>query len=176
MMDQFVEFLKSPNRESFFALRNILLASEHYDPYSDPFNRVLQLLDAGELGEAQEAISTAMPNLLLSPRAHLMSAVIAEKAGDERHAQAERFIAAACAEGMVATGNGSKDTPYAICRISDEHDILEYLGKTFSDQSLVHDGDRHLDVMNCKDGTEVWFDITEPYNKLEERLRPRGTE
>ena len=60
MMDQFVEFLKSPNRESFFALRNILLASEHYDPYSDPFNRVLQLLDAGKLnGRAQFCDSRA---------------------------------------------------------------------------------------------------------------------
>ena len=80
------------------------------------------------------------------------------------------LVAATCCEGILATGDGTKEKPYLVTRTSDEYDILQYLDKQFGGQALVSDGDRNFDVMTCSDGTELWFDITDPFKKLEESL------
>ena len=80
----------------------------------------------------------------------------------------EAFVAATCCEGILTTGEGSKSQPYLVLRTSDEHDIVRYLDKKFAGQALVHDGDRHLDHVRCDDDFEIWFDITDAYNKLGE--------
>jgi hypothetical protein len=72
MKDLLIDFLKSPDRESYLSLRDAVVSSDQYEPYSFELEEVGKLLDAGELTEARERISASMPNLLLSPRAHLM--------------------------------------------------------------------------------------------------------
>jgi hypothetical protein len=170
MKEQFVDFMESPSRDTYLAVRGTLLASPDYKPYSDELNGIDGLLEIGSFAAVQETIARSMPNLLLSPRAHLFLSLAAEKSNDENAAGMERFIAAACVEGILATGDGSRDRPYLVCRSTDEYDVLQYLGKEFRGQALVHDGDRHFDLMECEGGTEIWFDITAAYNKLEERF------
>jgi hypothetical protein len=70
MKELFAKFLQSPDRESYLAVRAALVASEHYDPYSREFNTIEELIDAGKLADALEQLMAAMPNLLLSPKAH----------------------------------------------------------------------------------------------------------
>lgn len=168
MKELFLHFLESPDRDSYLAVRNALISSEHYDPYSDEMDKINELLDAGKLEEAREKLSESMPNLLLSPSAHLTISFIAEKSDDEKGAKMEGFIAATCCEGVLATGDGTKDNPYIVVRTSDEHDVVQYLGKQFTRQSLIEDGNRYFDRINCDDGSELWFDVTDPYNKLGE--------
>jgi hypothetical protein len=127
-----------------------------------------ELLDQGRYGDARTRLSESMPNLLLSPRAHLVLALIAEKTGDEKGSQMERYIASSCAEGILATGDGSKGSPYVVLRTSDEHDVVQYLGKEFTRQALINEEARHYDVITCADGSELWFDITIPYNRLQQ--------
>ena len=125
----------------------------------------------GQVGEeATERLAQAMPNLLLSPRAHMVFAFIADKTGDEKTAEVEQLVAAACCEGILATGDGTKANPYLVVRTSDERDVMHYLDRQFKQQSLVEDGDRHLDLIECEDGSEMWFDITDAYAKLGESL------
>jgi len=106
MKELFFKFVESPDRESYLAVRNALVSSEHYDPYSNELDKIDELLDAEKLDEAREKVSASMPNLLLSPRAHLTIAFIAEKANDEKAAKMEGLIAAICCEGILATGDG----------------------------------------------------------------------
>jgi len=166
MRRDFVKFLASPDRHSYLCIRGLVVASGQYNPYSDEPEKVDQLLQDGQLEEARSTISEALPNLLLSPRAHLVLAVIAEKTGDKEAAQAERLIARICAEGILASGSGSRAEPYPVVRTSDEYDVLSYLGKELKLQELVHDGGRHLDVMRCEDGSEIWFDVTDAFDRL----------
>jgi hypothetical protein len=170
MRDLFFQFVKSPNRDTYLALHEAVSSSEQYNPYSDEMSSIHELLDQGRYADARTRLSESMPNLLLSPRTHLFLALIAEKTGDEKGAQMERYIAAACAEGILATGAGSKGSPYLVLRTSDEHDVVQYLGKEFARQALINDAARHYDVMTCADGSELWFDITLPYNKLQQTL------
>jgi len=170
MKEQFIRFMGSPSCETYLAVREALLALPDYKPYSDELNSIARLLEAGSVAFVQEKISESFPNLLLSPRAHLYLGLAAEKLNDEHSAGMERFIAATCVEGILATGDGSKEQPYLVCRSTDEYDVLQYLGKEFRGQSLVDDGDRQFDVMQSDDGSEIWFDITAAYKTLERRF------
>ena len=164
MDDLFRRFLESPNRESYMAVRSALVSSEYYDPYSRETDAIEDLLEAGKLEAARERIFAAMPNLLLSPSVHFMLSFIAQSSQHQERAKLEEFIAVACCEGILSTGEGTKSEPYVVVRISDEYDILRYLGRQFRSQALIHDGDSHFDLLEC-DGSELWFDITDAFNR-----------
>lgn len=121
--------------------------------------------------EAQAALEKAMPNLLLSPRAHPCAAMAAEGLGEAEKAKAERDAAAKCIEGMLATGDGSPEKPYTVSRVSDECDLLRHLKKARNVQGLRQKDGKSFDVMQCADGTEVWFDITAVFASMANRLK-----
>lgn len=171
MRELFFKFIECPDRDSYLAVCQSVVSSTQYNPYSDEIRDVHALVEEQRYEDARSRLSEAMPNLLLSPRAHLLLAMIADKTGDKQGAQAEGLIASLCAKGILATGNGSKEKPYVVVRTSDEHDVVQFLGKRFSGQALVEEGPRCFDVIQCDDGSELWFDITVPYNKLQETFR-----
>lgn len=170
MKQLFATFLESPDRESYLAVRAALVASQHYDPYSREMRKVNELLDAGQLDEARQTLMASMPNLLLSPEPHLAAACIAKELNDEQGKKMAALIAVRCCRGILATGDGTKGKPYIVARPSDEHDVLQYLGKQLSLQALSEEGKRHFDFIRCTDGSEMWFDITDAMNKFAERL------
>jgi len=170
MQELLLQFVQDPNAENFLALRNSLIESERYDPYSDEMTLVDSLIESEKWSEAQEALGTAMPNLILSPRAHLMMSFIAEKLDQEMAQKMEGFLASACCQGIVETGDGTKESPYLVTRTSDEYDVLSYLQKEFVEQSLVHVDEKSFDVVKCSDGTELWFDISVCFGKLKDKF------
>jgi hypothetical protein len=64
---------------------------------------------------------------------------------------------------IMKTGDGTRQHPYLVARISDEYDVLFALGKERGTQKLCSEKDRFLDVQICLDGTQVCFDVTDPY-------------
>ncbi len=136
-------------------------------------DRVWDLIKEKKFKEAREKLEKAMPNLLLSPRAHGMAAMAAEGLDDAAKAKAERDAAAKCVEGMLATGDGSADKPYLVTRVTDEYDLLRHLKKVRDAQGLRHKDGKAFDVMSCTDGTEVWFDITVVFGSMAKRLKAR---
>ena len=164
-MDRFLglfsAFVDSSDRDAFLAVRQQLLSSEHFDPNSDKFELIEELVVDNRFDDAAEQLGQAMPNLILSPRAHLLSALVARKRGDSQSEQTAFKIAAACCQGIISTGEGNRDAPYIVTRTSDEYDVLQFLDKEFKRQTLKLDGQRRFDVMESTDGLEFWFDITE---------------
>lgn len=170
MRELFFEFVKAPSRNTYLAIHEAVVSSEQYNPYSQEMSSIQDLLDEERYEDARRSLSEAMPNLLLSPRAHMLMGFIAEKTGDADGSQLERYFASACAEGILATGQGSKESPYVVLRTSDEHDVVQYLGKEFVSQALINEEPQHYDVITCADDSEFWFDISIPYNKLAQTL------
>lgn len=171
MNEQFRSFLQSPNRETYLALRNKIISSESYQPYSDEFEIASELYGEQKLQQARDTLQKSMANLLLSARAHQLLGFLHSKTSDVQAAQAELMIANACVEGILATGNGSVDSPYIVVRTSDEHDVIDHLGKELESQSLSHINNKHLDLIRCKDGTEYWFDITDAFEQLKKKFK-----
>lgn len=174
MRELFINFVQSPDRDSYFAIREAVRASEHYQPYSADLREVFKLMNEDRLHEARELLAVSMPNLLLSPAAHWIGAQLAEKAQDVNRAAMEQFVAAICCEGIRSTGEGTQETPYVVLHPSDEHDLLHYLGKEPQSQSLIVDGDRHLDCIECTDGSTLWFDITDAFRMLDDMVDDRA--
>ena len=108
------------------------------------------------------------PNLLLSPRLHLLAGLAERKLGNDENADTELAISRQCLAGILSTGDGSQQSPFLVLRTSDIYDVLDHLNKEPQTQSLVHRGERSFDVMRCQDDSEYWFDISEPFQKLEQ--------
>jgi len=170
MRELFLAFLQSPSRDTYLAVRSALISGPAYDPYARDILDVVELIEQERFIDADELLRAAMPNLLLSPRAHLCAAMIAEEAGDEERRRMEGAVAYACVQGILSTGDGTKQHPYVVTRTSDEYDVLQFLDKELGGQSLCEEGDRHYDLLRCKDGSEMWFDVTDPYGKLGDQL------
>lgn len=171
---QFAAFLKKPTRETFVVVRKSVVSSPKYDPYGTDPDDLRELADKGRLEAARQKFAEAMPNFLLSPRAHRYLATAARKAGDLDTAKKEIVIARKCIEGILATGDGSREKPYLVTRVQDEYDVLPHLNREKDSQGLVLDDGRSYDVIQCKDGSEVWFDITEVFECLKRRFKKKG--
>ena len=165
-----IEFVQDPSSGNFLALRSALIGSEHYDPYSDEMDQIDLLIENEKWSDAQEALGLAMPNLMLSPRAHLAMSFVAKKMGNEMAEKLEGFLASAFCQGIIETGDGTKESPYLVTRTSDEYDVLAFLQLEFAGQSLLESEGRAFDLVKCNDGTEIWFDISDCYKKLKDQF------
>ena len=165
MFEDFIQFIKSPDRDTYLTLQERIISSDAYEPYSDELDIADELYGQQKIEEAQNIIQNGMPNLMLSPIAHQLLGLLFHKLGDEQSAQMEIMINRACIEGILTTGDGSVNNPYIVVRPSDEFDLIRHFEKEIKQQSLTHKGDKHLDLIVCKDDSEYWFDITNAYSQ-----------
>ena len=174
MRDLFAAFLDDPTRERFLAVRQALVADPAYDPYSTDLDDAENLFTEKQYAAAHRRLSDAMPNLLLSPRAHLIASLAARELDDTKAHEFENFVCFRCLDGLLATGDGGEDQPFLVLRTSDIYDVLLHQQKELAQQSLVQKGGRSYDHMTCTDGTELWFDVTDAYERLRQQLGGGG--
>lgn len=152
--------LSDPTPESLDALRAAVRAAPGFDPELRVRERAEELLGAGDPVGAVQAVEATMPGSLFSPRAHALLAAGFERS--ERGADASRHarLARASLDSILSTGDGTRERPWSVLRISDEYDVVASLGTRPSDQSLVRDGQRTIDVLTCADGRQLHFDVS----------------
>ncbi len=186
----FDAFLEKPTQENYFQVLDALCRHPAYNPYSAELEEVAHLLENRRYEEAKAKLDQAMPNLLLSPRAHNYYRVIAEAAGDAQEAQRRDQIAQKCLQGILTSGQGMVDpaagepkqgqapmAPFHVARVSDEYDLVRALGKRarVHSQSLRSINGRWYDVLRCSDETGqvfyIWFDVTRPMSALSRQIR-----
>ena len=78
----------------------------------------------------------------------------------ENEAEGEKAMGRLIIKSILATGKGTKKKPYAVMRVEDERDVLAALRKQPGPQFLMMGNNRVLDLLQCSDGSEVYFDIT----------------
>ncbi|WP_288434698.1 DUF4919 domain-containing protein [uncultured Chryseobacterium sp.] len=164
MYEKVFEFLTDPTKETFLKCRELVINDPEYDPYSEDLENMQDLLNKGKF---EEVILYKNVNILLSPRAHIYKYFAYKELGDEKGRNIEMTIAQFIFECLVKTGEGTQDAPYMITRISDERDIVrQHLNKKDVSQNLIRDGDKIMDVLTMDDGTQLYFDIKVPYQRL----------
>jgi hypothetical protein len=143
------------------------------------FARLQAWLAAGRIDEVRTELSSLPQWLKLSPRVHELAALAAEQAGDENDAEIERFLFTICVQGILASGDGSVDHPYVAVQLEDETVLLSLLGRDSFSQAVVPVGNRLLDVVLCRDGSEVCFDVTHAmatsFHRVMPAAKPRTT-
>jgi hypothetical protein len=174
MRELLVSLLKEPTKETYLALREAIVASGRYEPYSNELSSINSLIEHERFEAALRSMQEAMPNLLLSPQAHLMNAFVLSKLENKDSAEMERRLAWCCLEGMMATGDGSEEHPYAVLRVEDERDLLRYLRKELVKQELISRAKQRLDRVECTDGSVVWFDVSTALDALDAQMAGKG--
>lgn len=169
---QFRQFVESGAERTgqYDRLRARIVRSDDYEPYSQQLNDIARLIDEARFDLAREQFESSLPNLLLSPRAHEMMAQVAAVEDDPELAAEESRAAMACLEAIAATGDGTREHPYRVLRASDEYDFLAYIRAIMVKQQVVHLDGKHYDVLQCNNGREIWFDITDAYQKLDDAM------
>lgn len=167
MRERFFAFVEEPTADAFRAVRADVVAHEKYDGYSRDLDAMDEAVQQKRFADVGRLFGDAQPNLLLSPRAHMLLSLALRELGHTEAADIERFIFFRCIDGILTTGDGSRDRPYLVLRLSDEYDVLMALDKRLQSQGLTHGDDDHsYDVLHCEDGSEVWFDITDPFSAM----------
>jgi hypothetical protein len=158
------EFLANPTKETFLKCRELVINDPEYDPYSEDLENIQNLLNERKF---EEVIQYVNVNILLSPRAHIYKYFAYKELGDEKGRSIEMTITQIIFECLEKTGDGTKEFPYMITRISDERDLVRHhLNKQDVSQNLVKDGDKIMDALTLDDGTQLYFDIKDPYQRL----------
>ncbi|WP_422104823.1 DUF4919 domain-containing protein [Winogradskyella sp.] len=167
MTDTFFDFIRTTTNENFISSQEEVFNHSSYNPYSEDLDVIEDFLDKEELVKAVEYNNI---NVILSPRAHLYKNYALDKMNKEKEAQAELIFAHKIMEGISLTGNGTKEMPYMVTRVSDEKDMLRYFQEEFKSQSLVKNENSILDLIQCQSGKEIYFDITRPYLRMQELM------
>lgn len=162
MKELLASYLASPTLDKFMSLRDAVMGSDGFNPYSSEMDDNQQLLDSDEHEKILGFVSENLwPNHLLSPRAHLHMAHACIKLGKEDQAELEGLMYERLLQGIELTGTGTKEEPFLVTRTSDEYDYLREHRLTLNSQGLIEIDDREFDVMSTKEQGDIWFDITD---------------
>lgn len=161
MHAEFQALIELPTAENFRQVRELVLAQSSYDPLGLELAALEQAGHRRAWRKASNLASEMMERWLLSPRFHYWVALAADALGDEADAELERFLFGACLDALASTGDGSRERPYLVTHLADVYDLLAWRGLDPESQSLVRRGDRHCDLVQTKEGLQVWFDVTE---------------
>jgi hypothetical protein len=170
----FERYLREQSLESFMRLRDAVIALPGYEPYSNYKLEAHSLLEKTEFDKAVKYLMSKMPGWLLNPGIHKLLSFAFHKLGDEDKAKSEYALARLFLNAILSTGDGSEARPYLVSSVTDEYDVLEHLGRHLQQQTLIERGDKRYDRFDCKDGSQIWFDITVPlthFGKMAKAMR-----
>ena len=160
MEREFIRFVEQPTADSYLEARDAMLQIEPATLTAGDLLELGRLLAAGQHDKLLSRTESLPASAALSPRVHYFAAEAATAVGDLERAELERFLFVVCLQGILATGDGTQQRPYAVCHLSDENDVLEALEKTPAGQTLAQLEDAVCDVIDCHDDSQVWFDVT----------------
>ena len=166
------DYLHAPSPEKFRLLQQTVAASPDYSPYGVSFGNAGKLFKEGKFAEAESVLKTVFWNYVLSPRLHLMLGIASDKQGNQMKARMGFGMANRCVEGILSTGTGHRDKPYRVLHVEEEYDVMDKLGKKVKRQALVKADGQHFDMLECEDGSTVYFDIAIPHGRLGRQVSP----
>ena len=156
MRQAIARFLEEPTGRRFLtAWKSLTKSRKQVD-----FARLRTLLSQGKTQSVRDYLEALPQWLRLSPRVQELAVLVAEMEHDPDEAELSRFLFATCLEGILAAGDGSPENPYLAVQPADEAAVLAVLGREPASQALVESKGRCLDVILCRDGGEVCFDVT----------------
>jgi hypothetical protein len=160
MQRQLTAFVERPSRETYLAVRDAVLREAPLPIVAADLAELDRLLDQEEYDAVLDRIDALPVSKVLAPRVHYLAAEAAAGRRDAEAIELERSLFVLTLQGLLATGDGTRDNPYIVCHATDEYDVLAALGREAARQSLVGLGSKLFDVLTCDDGREVWFDVT----------------
>ena len=141
-------------------LRDAVRATPGFDVGLDVVGAVSPAMARGDHAAVVEVVEGLMPGAFFSPSAHAALGAARAALGDDARAQAERRTQVLALESIRSTGDGTRERPWSVLRISDEYDVLRADRRSPREQTLLVVDGRSLDRHVCEDGSEAWFEVS----------------
>ena len=141
-------------------LRDAVRAAPGFDVGLDVVGAVSPAMARGDHEAAVAIVQALMPGAFFSPSAHAALAAAHAALGDDTRAEAERRTQVLALESIRSTGDGTRERPWSVLRISDQYDVMRADRRVPREQTLLVVGGRSLDRQVCEDGSETWFEVS----------------
>jgi hypothetical protein len=153
-------YLRAPDDANRRAVREVLASRGNYDPELSVERVAAPYLSKKSYADLIQHLLDLMPGAMLSPSAHQLLAEAYTQLGDGRAAQHQETLADLSMKAVLASGEGTASSPWAVLRVSDEHDVVAHFGHTSEHLRYEERDGRLLDVHLADDGRKVWFDVS----------------
>ncbi len=160
LADLAVSYAESGDPGDLARLRQAIRTSPGFDPGLDVAGAVAPLFARDAHQEVVTLVHGLMPGAFFGPSAHAALGAAYEGLGDTTRAQRERRTQALALDSILSTGDGTRNQPWSVLRVSDEYDVLRSQERSSREQASVVDGGRSLDRHECDDASQAWFDVT----------------
>ncbi|MEZ6104095.1 MAG: hypothetical protein R3E01_34575 [Pirellulaceae bacterium] len=167
MHKAYESFLINPTADGYLRLRKKIVANRSLSRHWEELAQVARLMRRGAFDDVLAAGEAMFPAWMLSPRWHYYMGLAALRLHDGESAEIERFELQSCLVGLLATGDGTPESPYLATYLSDAQDVARALRLTPKDIQTIalgpeHPDDaRYFDVVTCSRGRELYFDATQ---------------
>lgn len=170
----FVEYVESPSGGTFRRLREGQLFCSGFRPFGADLDSVDLLLAQRNYADAEARLSGAMwPTYLLSPGTHARLSLALGRLGQSNDSEMERAIANLLISGLETTGDGTRQSPIHVTRMSDIEDFLWFHGQVVAGRTLLEEGIDRLECVHTTSGKQFWFDLTDLHRLMRMHLFPR---
>ena len=159
--DAWEEFLHRPTCASFTSVRECVLKEDSFTPSALVLVELSQLLAGEEYTHVLERVEELMPAWAICPRIHFLAGSAAEALDDAEESELCQFLSSTCVDGILSTGDGSRNNPWLVTYPSDAQDCLARLGLSVKSQQLVNDGDAMLDIIQANNDRIYCFDVSD---------------
>ncbi|WP_372367006.1 hypothetical protein [Candidatus Uabimicrobium sp. HlEnr_7] len=153
--------------ESFVKLRTLILKDADYNFYKDTTTQLVEWLDLEEYQKIVDQCKNAGVNEILCPGFHKYIGIALKRQGNLEGFKAETAIYSYCIKMILQCGEGTLQKPYQVLRISDEYEVMKILQKQMAKQSLISQNDKHYDMIECTDGSILYFDVSVSKNSVD---------
>lgn len=152
-------WIDDPSPQRTDQLRDAIQSHPSYSSHTEVTSTVVPLLERGAHQEARDAVLAVMPGTFLSPSAHTALSRAHTALGEDTAADRERAFTRASLISILNSGDGTRESPWSVLRITDEYDIVAAMGTRVTQQSVTQPDGRILDHLTTDDGQELWFEL-----------------
>ena len=163
----FCAFTDAPEQqEQFLKAREEFVSLSTYHPYeTGDFHRFSDYVFQGSYESAVMLDTTIMYSWMLSPEYHLIRHHLYVMLDDHERAQHARWLAELLLQALLATGDGTEETPYLVSSLSDIYAIIETIcgGVTeycVGQEVRVVEG-RYIDRVAISEEYALYFDVSD---------------
>lgn len=157
--DAINQWIDDPSHTHTDQLRDAIQSAPNYSSSVELTSTVVPLLEKGAYAEARDTVLAVMPGSFLSPVAHTALSRAHLALGDDVAADRERVFARASLVSILNSGDGTRQSPWIVLRLSDEYDVIAAMGTRVSEQSVTQPDGRILDHLTTEDGQQLWFEL-----------------
>jgi len=160
MIDHFQTFLEAPTTEGFLQLQNEIQQEPDFCAVGSFVDQLAQWCEVGRYESMFEQTQQMPYSWVMSPSAHLYSAIAAEQMQQWDDAEIERFLTETMLQGLLSTGDGSLQQPFRVTYLSDCQDILAFFSADVLSRRTIRTDIGLLEVATTTENEDICFQPT----------------